>query len=309
MALDWTFSRSKKYASGFSLRLWPKYINKRGQERESKYRPRLGIKHLGATKALKGFIAPFAGHFLDLRTLCFALTNTGYSLASACEAFGVTGADELYDSKRKVEHGKITPEYISYCREDVRASSELYERAIAEYRRHPISLQATQAYSPASIGKSYLDAMGIKPRSKCQPGFMRDVLGKAMSAYYGGRTECRIRRVPVPVLYCDFLSMYTTVNALMGLWDHVTAQRIDVQDATEEIRALVQQIGVEDCLDPTTWLELPALVQIKPTGDVLPVRARYDGTNWNIGSNPLWGDQPLCPLCQRPARRSPSRNQ
>ena len=169
VALDSTPSRSKKYASGFSLRLWPGYVNKKGQERESKYRPRLGIKHLGSTKALKGFIAPFAGHFLDLRTLCFALTNTGYSLASACEAFGVTGAEELYDSKRKVEHGKITPEYISYCREDVRASAALYERAIAEYRRHPISLQATQAYSPASIGKAYLDAMGIKAVPSASP--------------------------------------------------------------------------------------------------------------------------------------------
>jgi hypothetical protein len=293
VALDWGDTRSRKYASGFSLRLWPGYVDAKGQAKESKFRPRLGIKHLSSTKALTGWIAPFAGHFLDLRTLCFALTNTGHSLASACKAFEVSGADELDEAKRKIRHGRITPKYIDYCREDVRATAELYERAIREYRRHPIGLQATRAYSPASIGKAYLDQIGIKPRLERQPGFSRDVLGKAMSAYFGGRTECRIRRVPVPVVYCDFLSMYTTVNALMGLWDHVTAQRIDVHDASDEIRQFVERIDVEDCLDPAMWRELPALVQIKAGGDVLPVRAPYDGTNWNIGSNPLCADEPL----------------
>ena len=31
----------------------------------------------------------FRGHFLDLRTLAFALTDEGYTLESACDAFGV----------------------------------------------------------------------------------------------------------------------------------------------------------------------------------------------------------------------------
>ena len=29
-----------------------------------------------------------------------------------------------------------------------------------------------------------------------------------MAAFYGARAECRIRKVEVPVVYCDFLSMY-----------------------------------------------------------------------------------------------------
>jgi hypothetical protein len=37
------------------------------------------------------------GHFLDLRTLAFALTDKSYTLASACEAFGI-------------EHGKLAVE-------------------------------------------------------------------------------------------------------------------------------------------------------------------------------------------------------
>ena len=38
--------------------------------------------------------------------------------------------------------------------------------------------------------------------------FPKAVLGYAMTAYYGGRAECRVRRTPVPVVYLDFLSMY-----------------------------------------------------------------------------------------------------
>ena len=33
-----------------------------------------------------------------------------------------------------------------------------------------------------------------------------------MSTYYGGRSEVRMRRMAVRVLYCDFLSMYPTVS-------------------------------------------------------------------------------------------------
>jgi len=145
------------------------------------------------------------------------------------------------------QDGKISFEYIDYCREDVAATATLYDAIASEYRRHPIDLQITKAFSPASIGKAYLKAMGVKPRLERQPNFPRDLLGRAMCAYYGGRTECHIRRVPVPVVYLDFLSMYPTVNALMDLWRHVTATRIQAEDATDEIRRLVDQITVADC--------------------------------------------------------------
>jgi hypothetical protein len=67
----------------------------------------------------------------------------------------------------------------------------------------------TKAFSPAPIGKAYLDAMAVRPRPKRRRGFARGTLGKAMGAYYGGRAECRIRRVGIPVVYFDFLSMYS----------------------------------------------------------------------------------------------------
>jgi len=305
LAIEWTGARggktraqrrSSSFEGGFTLR----YFLHDGKP--NRYRPELRIKTIDSKRALKQFSAPheiedserdaeglpFRGHLLDLRTIAFALTDRGHTLESACEAFGVR-----YE-KREVEHGRITPEYIDYCREDVGATAKLYQAVTAEYRRHPINLQIAKAFSPASIGKAYLDAMRVRPRLDRQPDFPRDVLGHEMTAYYGGRAECRIRRVSVPVVYLDFLSMYPTVNALMGLWRHVTAGRIEVEDATDEIRALVERVQAADCVDPALWPELPALVQIKPGGDVLPIRARYgNGRSWGIGSNPLHSDEPL----------------
>ena len=46
----------------------------------------------------------FRGHFLDLRTLAFALTNASYSLKTACEAWETEHG--------KIDHqptGKVTP--------------------------------------------------------------------------------------------------------------------------------------------------------------------------------------------------------
>jgi hypothetical protein len=55
-----------------------------------------------------------------------------------------------------------------------------------------------------------------------------------MTGYYGGRAECRIRKTVKPVVYCDFLSMYPTVNTLMRLWRILTAASLSAVDATDE---------------------------------------------------------------------------
>jgi hypothetical protein len=107
--------------------------------------------------------------------------------------------------------------------------------------------------------------MGIRPVLERQPDFPEEVLAAAMSAYYGGRAECRIRKVEVPVSYVDFLSMYTTVNALMGLWGFVVANRIEVEDATEETRRFLGSITLDDCFRPKTWPQLTTRSRRRPT--------------------------------------------
>src|SRR5436190_718447 len=49
-----------------------------------------------------------------------------------------------------------------------------------------------------------------------------------MVAYDGGRAECRIRRCEVPVVLCDFTSMYPTVQTPDGLEPFLTCDPIDV---------------------------------------------------------------------------------
>ncbi len=285
----------KAYAGGFSFRMF---------DRE-RYRPRIAIKSLDSKRALKGFTAPggvdhedtldlaenqktFRGHLLDLRTLVFALTNSGHTLASACEAFGVE-----HGKIAAPEHGKITPEHIDYCRRDVLATAELYEKVIGEYNKHPIDVQPTRVFSPATIAKGYLRAMGVRPVLDRQPDLPDDILGAAMSAFYGGRADVHHRLQALLVQLVDFTSMYPTVVALLRLWRLLTADRVDPVDATEDVRDLLAGLTVERALAPALWPQLVGIAQIIPDGDILPVRAEYGPEpGYTIGVNHLTDDPP-----------------
>lgn len=156
----------RRFAGGFSLDLWSF-----GKGR-NRFRPSICIKQIDSKRALKGFTSRttpdqedlipegsttgkpekdfiFRGHFLDLRTLAFALTDKGYTLGQACEDFGVEHGKQV--TKR---HGVVTKKYVDYNRRDVLATAELADKLLEEYDKHPIDLQATKAYSPAAIGKA-----------------------------------------------------------------------------------------------------------------------------------------------------------
>jgi hypothetical protein len=78
---------------------------------------------------------PKEGRFLDVRTLGWALRNQSFSLNSACKAFGVKG---------KKDHkltGKISPDEIEYCREDVAATHRVLNAMKEEFDRNPIELR------------------------------------------------------------------------------------------------------------------------------------------------------------------------
>src|SRR5439155_12963893 len=141
------------------------------------------------------------------------------------------------------------PRYIDYNRRDALATQELLKRLRVEFDRHPVSLLPDHAYSPASLAKAYLDAMGITPLASRSRGVTKRHLGAAMSAYFGGRAECHIRRVPVPVTYTDFLSMYPTVNSLLGLWRFVIADLLTVEEPTTEARELLARVSAEAGFD------------------------------------------------------------
>jgi hypothetical protein len=271
----------------------------------ARFRPRLGVDHLDSKRAMMRWISPevidfedrqhlddgdkaFAGNFLDLRTLVYSLTGASHSLKSACRAFGVE-----HGKGKEPPHGRITVEHIDYCRDDVRATAELYEKAAAEYARHPISKPPTQVYSAATIAKGYLTEMGLIPPLDRWPDFPPDQLGAAMSAFYGGRAEIRHRAEPLPVQLVDFTSMYPSIVALLDLWPLITADRLDCVDATAEVQQLLDSVTLEDWFDPQLWPQLCGIALVAPEGDVLPVRARYgQDRSFTIGLNHYTDPQP-----------------
>ncbi len=228
--------------------------------------------------------------FLDLHTLAFALTDNSYTLETAIKAFG--------SSPQKMQHeptGKITKEEFNYARQDVRGTVGLLNALKQEYERHPISLLPDEAYSPASIGKAYLRAMGITEPMRQFKGIAPRIHGIAMAAYFGGRAECRIRRWPVPVVPVDLTSEYPTVDALLGTFDVLTARRLITVDAINDVRRIVASVKLDDLFKPTFWKRLSFYARIIPEGDILPVRSMYDGKSGtrNIGLNELHWKQPM----------------
>ena len=307
VAFDFGNAKDSRFAGGFSLALWD-WDDETGKRRINKHRPRIAIKHIDGKRALKGFTGTldadpvdlipegsetgepedkykFRGHFLDLRTLAFVLTDRGHSLASACKAFGVE------QGKLTVErHGVVTPEYIDYNRRDVEATAALAYKLLEEYDRFDVELQETQAFSPASLGKAHLRKMGIVPVLERQP-IAKRYLGYAQSAFFGGRTSAHIRKVPVPVVYTDFLSMYPTVNALMGLWKYLIAETVEpVSVEVSEITGFLRTITPEKLFDPQTWTRLPAFARVIPGGDILPTRATYsvESNDYQVALNHLY---------------------
>jgi hypothetical protein len=311
LALYWTSARGR-YRGGFSLGLWGRFDG--GRWKYGEFRPRLQLRAIDPRRTLfrwspgtpkdPDWRGP--GRFVDLRTLSFALTDRSHTLESACAAFG-----DSYE-KAEVDYERLTHELLEYAREDVRHTALLYRNCLAELRRHEgIRLEPYRLYSPATVGTRYLEAMGLRqpllkftaltaeelgwdppPQDEGQRGDLDPrLLGWAMSAFHGGRAEARIVRTLVPVVLVDFTSMYPSVNALLGTWELLCAERLSVVDATDAVRRLLDDRKLlERCLTQELWRELGVtLVELEPEGDLLPVRARYDpdSDDYGIGLTPF----------------------
>jgi hypothetical protein len=275
---------------GFSLKLSP--LN---------YQPPVQIKHLSKYVSMMRFAAPFVspnsrsqlkhgkknphkrGYFLELRALAAALFSRSFSLARLAEFLGV--------EHRKLEtghHGKpLTRQYLQYAERDVLTTWECYREVVHRYEA--LELRNTpvhRIFSEASIGKAYFAEMGIEPWFNVQKDIPRRLLAQIMSAYFGGRSEIRIRRELRQVMLCDFLSMYPTVCTLTGLWQYVIGREMVWRDGTLEVSRQLQSWTLKDLQEKKNWRKLVALVKVKPDADIFPVRAQYnDGADGTIGAN------------------------
>jgi hypothetical protein len=272
-------------------------------------RPRLQVRHISSRMAFIRFGRPYKkstpdsqkrrglsvparqGYFVDVRTLASTLLAEGFDLERLSAVLGVA-----HPKHASEEHGgPLTAEYVGYCVRDVQATWECYEALtgkLASYRLP--KAEPRSMFSPASLGKTYLRAMNIRPWTEVQPDFPPELIGQIMSGYFGGRAEVHIRREIRQTLYCDFLSMYPTVCTLMGLWRFVVANGMAWHDATSETAAWLATATPADLQDQNTWQRLTVMVQLRPDDDILPVRAKYGRENeTNIGLNRLTSDQPL----------------
>jgi hypothetical protein len=133
--------------------------------------------------------------------------------------------------------------------------------------------------------------MAISPILERQPDFPKQYIGHAQSAFFGGRTSAHIRKVAVPVVYTDFLSMYPTVNSLMNLWSFVTAQEIQVAEHCQaSVEEFLRTLTSKKLFHPTTWEDLTAFVRVIPNGDILPSRGKYnpETNDWQVAVNYLY---------------------
>ena len=291
LRLSWHEGRGL-YNGAFVLRLWE------WEGKDHRYRPNVIARRLDNKRTLLAWSgvrdAPDDGdehtssddHFLDLRTLLFALTNQAHSLESGSAVFG------LDYKKRDVALGVLAEDLLDYVREDVAATSALAGAALGEFHRHPVPLSADRAYSSPAIGTAYFRRIGIRP--PLERAEISDAqLAQSMGAFYGPRVEVRIRHVQVPVSLVDFASQYSNVARLSGLWPLLTSERIVAVDATDEVRELLGRVELADVLDPDLWPQLVGVALLRPDGDVLPTRAWFAGRGDvpRVGLGPIWCDR------------------
>ena len=290
-------SARRKMRGGFTFRL--------SQDRSN---PNVQVKHLSSRASIIRFASQVRqrtarsgrragrwvpvkrGFFCDVRTLAGALLGGSHSLLSLSKLL-----DTSHKKIESDEHGRrLTTKYLGYLRNDVQVTWECFERLRDLYATYGLDkTPITKLYSEASLGKALLRQMDIRPWRELQPGFPRRSLGRIMATYFGGRSEVRIRRQIARVLYLDFLSMYSTACARMGLWRFVIAKGIRSVEATLEVRSLLARIDVEDIRDDGLWKhDLMTIVQVNPDADIFPVRSRYDGEQYTIGLNYLSSDRP-----------------
>ena len=274
-----------------------------------KRRPRVQVKHLSARTSLIRFSAPFRqrqarserkrgdrnpvrrGFFVDVRTFAAAQFTRSFTLEALADFLEVKHPKHPTD-----EHGKtLTDEYVAYGLRDVQTTWECYVELARRYKTLGLTdTPPPMVYSEASIGKGYLKAMGVKPWREVQPDVPPKMLATILSAYFGGRSEVRIRRELRQVVLCDFLSMYPTVCTLMNLWEFVVADGMTWRDGTSEIRAYLEAINLAGLQRQDTWRLMRVLVQLEPIADIFPVRAPYaDEGQATIGLNYLSSDKPL----------------
>jgi hypothetical protein len=303
IAIKWNKSLKTRRAFSFYFRMFRDATT--GKMRPSGYEPGISVETLDAAKAIYRPIKykfhdrdaeqeedqNFSNvHILDLKTLTSVLTGESYSFPSACDIFGAPA------SRQRKSCSRVTKPAIERLLRDVTAELELLNRLIREFERHPVDLVPDRCYSPATLAKSYLSAMGIKPPQE-KFKIPARINGIAAQASAGGRAECMIRRTPIPVTYVDFHAQFASVSKLLDCREILCAESLGFTDFTVDARKMLERARLDDCFRPAFWKSLRWLALVEPNEDVVPIRAKFGqqpdsdptlGWNFLTSKQPFW---------------------
>jgi hypothetical protein len=233
-----------------------------------------------------------AAYIVDVLQLTRAITGQAHGLLSAGKAMGCKTLKydgiEIHDPEINYHGDDLDAQldhYVAYNRNDVAATAELYEKVMDRFLRHPINLRADLTFSPASISKQYLRDMGIHaPLCACPScrrsnrgghSIGRDVIGRCMTAFYGGKSCIWERLTSTPAALIDWTSMYPTIMLLCDIWEMLIAEQVIVRQATEAVQEFLDTVTRDDLDRPETWRKLRGIAEFLPDEDLGPTRAPY----------------------------------
>jgi len=288
LASSWTTAR--KIQDAFSMKL----------VENNPRLPSIRIKSINSNAAFIQFVTPlrtksekkkipthkvYRGYFLDLKTLGYAMSNDSFDgMNNLAKTFGV-------DTNLQNKNG-ITKDTVRNNVEKTLVLHKLYCKIISVLQDTFLvkPIHANQLYSPASIGKLYLEKLGIKPFLQKNPDFPKNVIGHLLSAYFGGRVETKIRKKPTRVTYLDFTSTYSSLFSLMDMYSFLIAEKIDISHTKKETQKFLDEITLKDISEKNTWKKFAVICKIRPDGrTILPVRSTFEQSRkaQNIGINHL----------------------
>jgi len=240
----------------------------------------------------------FPGLFLDLQEHAGMYAQERLTFGEACALFDVAPSPSLAPSDT------ISEDTITGLFDALRATVALASALMMEWNRiggaaarvpsrHPHETGARSAFpteiaSQATLLRAVLERAGVPLDANA--GVPPEWLGRAMAAYKGGRCEAMLPGMIVPVRYVDILSAHPVVGSLVGASEHLTAQHVTVEPATDEARHLLSTVTLDALVDPMMWRRAGMILcRIRPRGDIIPVRAHYvERGDLTVGLNPTW---------------------
>ncbi len=297
-------NKSLKHKRAFSFYFRVFKDKKTGTVRPSGYEPGLSIESLDASKAIYRLIK-YKFHdmdaereeeqqasnvrVLDLKTVTAVFTGETYTFPTTCELFGIPA------SRTTKRHARVTKPAIESLLRDVTAELELLNRLTREFAPHGFDLPLDRVFSPATVAKHYLSAMGVKPP---QDKFVipDTINGIAMQSFFAGRAECNITRTPVGVTYVDLHAQFSAVSSSLACREILCAQSLEFPDFTAGARRMVEQTTLDDCARPEFWKRLRWYARVEANDAVLPMRAKFsksENADPTLGWNFLTSKQPI----------------